>query len=257
MATFAAMSSSLSDSQDITELRKLPTGRDFSMSQPPLENASKTKSTMHQHPEDPINRIPVVPSHHRERNSSVHSPSQTPCSTEEEPPQQQQHQGIPPELGSLTAEVIFVVVCSAPLLLFSFLLGDITVTHEQFKRTLGMQNSALPWLLGAYTTPLSLSVVISGSLSDLTSPRTLILAAFAWLTLWNVVGAFAIHADCAVLFYLVRAMQGLSIGVLVSASMSILGRVYKPGLRKNQVFSAMAATSPFGFWLGAIQGGAP
>lgn len=35
-----------------------------------------------------------------------------------------------------------------------------------------------------------------------------------------------------------------------------LGRVYNPGRRKNQLFSAMAATSPFGFWFGAIQGGA-
>jgi hypothetical protein len=51
-------------------------------------------------------------------------------------------------------------------------------------------------------------------------------------------------------------MQGLSVGVIVSGSMSILGRVYAPGLRKTRVFSAMAAMAPFGFWLGAIQGGA-
>lgn len=53
-----------------------------------------------------------------------------------------------------------------------------------------------------------------------------------------------------------RAMQGLAVGVLVSGSMSILGRVYKPGKRKTQVFSTMAAMAPFGFWLGALQGGA-
>ena len=39
-----------------------------------------------------------------------------------------------------------------------------TTRQEEFKRALGMHNSELPWLLGAYTTPLSLSVVISGSL---------------------------------------------------------------------------------------------
>jgi MFS family permease len=156
----------------------------------------------------------------------------------------------------MTAEVIFVLVCSAGLLLFSFLLGDITVNQEQFKRALGMQNSELPWLLGAYTTPLSLSVVISGSLSDLVPPRMLMVGAFAWLTAWNVIGALTIRPGLVILFYIVRAMQGLSIGVLVSGSMSILGRVYTPGLRKNKVFSAMSATSPFGFWLGAVQGGA-
>lgn len=50
-----------------------------------------------------------------------------------------------------------------------------------------------------------------------------------------------------------RAMQGLAIGVLVSGSMSILGRVYKSSIRNNRVFSAMAATARLS--LGALQGG--
>ena len=151
---------------------------------------------------------------------------------------------------------VFVFVCSAGLLFFAFLLGDITVNQEAFKKALGITNSELPWLLGAYLLPLSLSVVISGSLSDLAPPRMIMVCAFAWLTVWNIVGVFCVQPSRAILFFIVRAMQGLSIGVLVSASMSILGRVYNPGLRKNRVFSAMSATSPFGFWLGCIQGGA-
>lgn len=71
--------------------------------------------------------------------------------------------------------------------------------------------------------------------------------AFACMTIWNAVGVFSIQPSRAILFYMVRAMQGLSIGVLVSGSMSILDRVYKPGLRKIQVFSAMSVTAPFGF----------
>ena len=80
--------------------------------------------------------------------------------------------------------------------------------------------------------------------------------AFAWLTIWNIIGVFSVRPKMAILFYMVRAMQGLSIGVLASGSMSILGRVYKPGRRKSNVFSAMSAGAPFGFWVGAIQGGA-
>lgn len=166
------------------------------------------------------------------------------------------YQGVPAELGSLTAEVIFVLVCSSGLLLFAFLIGDITVNQEEFRQALGIQNNALPWLLGAYNAPLSLSVVISGSLSDLTPPKMLMIGALGWLTIWNVIGALSIKPSLVILFYIARAMQGLSVGVLVSVSMGILGRVYNPGLRKNRVFSAMAATAPFGYWLGAIQGGA-
>lgn len=38
--------------------------------------------------------------------------------------------------------------------------------------------------------------------------------------------------------------------------MSMLGRIYKPGQRKNRVFAAMSAMIPMGFGIGALQGGA-
>lgn len=201
----------------------------------------------------------IKPGASRSRNEDI-SPSRMPGPAEEaDRPTQQpqsQSQGIPPELRSFTAELAFVMVCSAGLMLFSFLLGDVTVNQKQIIRALGMSSSNLPWLIGSFTTANGLSVVVSGSLMDLAPPKSLMVGAFAWLTIWNIIGIFLLKPSTAVAFFIMRAMQGLAIGVVVSGSMSILGRVYKPGLRKNRVFSAMAATSPFGFWLGAIQGGA-
>ncbi|KAJ5091893.1 hypothetical protein NUU61_006763 [Penicillium alfredii] len=165
-------------------------------------------------------------------------------------------QGIPPEISSFPAEIVLIMVCSAGLMLFSFLLGDMLAPQEQMKEALGITNTQLPWIVGAFNTANGLSVVISGSLTDLMPPKLLMVGAFAWLAVWNVVGAFSLHPSRYILFFVVRAMQGLAIGVLVSGSMSILGRVYTPGIRKNRVFSAMAATAPFGFSLGALQGGA-
>jgi MFS family permease len=164
--------------------------------------------------------------------------------------------GAPPEVGSLTKEIIFVLVCSSGQLLFASLQGNVNVNQETFKSTLGLQSSQLPWLNGSFLVALGLSVIIAGSVTDLAPPRLVIVAAFAWLMLWNIVGCFCLTPERAILYFLSRAFQGLAIGVLVSGSMSILGRVYKPGLRKTRVFSAMAAMAPFGFWIGALQGGA-
>ncbi|KAJ6171767.1 hypothetical protein N7470_000834, partial [Penicillium chermesinum] len=230
------------ESQDVTELHRVPTTRargDSHMG----EALEKLASTMSR-PEplhDGRADLCVMPSRRSERSTTRHSVKHMADVAEEElgSPNTSKFQGRPAELNSLTSEIIFVFVCSAGLLFFAFLIGDITVNQEAFKEALGITN-----------------IVISGSLSDLAPPRMIMVFAFAWLTVWNVVGAFCVHPSRAILFYIVRAMQGLSIGVLVSASMSILGRVYNPGLRKNRVFSAMSATSPFGFWLGCIQGGA-
>lgn len=167
----------------------------------------------------------------------------------------QKRQGVPPELSSFTAEVILVMVCSAGLMLFSFLLGDMLAPQQQLKAALGITNTQLPWVVGAFNCANGLSVVISGSLSDLAPPKSLMVGAFAWLGVWNIIGVFSLTPSRYILFFITRAMQGLAIGILVSGSMSILGRVYKPGVRKNRVFSAMAACAPFGFSLGCLQGG--
>jgi len=95
-----------------------------------------------------------------------------------------------------------------------------------FKNALGIQSTQLPWLQGAFSIANGLSVILSGSLTDLLRPKALIVGAFAWLVVWNCVGAFSITPARNILFFIVRSMQGLAIGVLVSGSMSILGRVF-------------------------------
>jgi MFS family permease len=164
--------------------------------------------------------------------------------------------GRPKELSSLSTELVFVLVCSSGQLFFSFFQGNVNVNQQAFRVALGIQNTELPWMVGSYLVALGLSVILSGSLSDLMPPRLVVVAAFVWLTIWNIIGVFSLTPSRSTLFFFMRAMQGLSVGVIVSGSMSILGRVYAPGLRKTRVFSAMAAMAPFGFWLGAIQGGA-
>ncbi|CAK4034509.1 related to transporter (major facilitator superfamily) [Lecanosticta acicola] len=185
-------------------------------------------------------------------------PSHLPSRYEEEgsPTGPRKSQGVPPELRNLTAEIVFVTVCSAGQLLFAFFMGDVNVNQQAFKTILGLEQGQLPWLVGSFLTALGLSVILSGSLTDLLPPKLLIVGAFVWLTIWNIIGVFSLTPSRSILFFIMRAMQGLAVGILVSGSMSILGRVYNPGQRKTRVFSAMAAGAPFGFWLGALQGGA-
>lgn len=193
--------------------------------------------------------------HRRRRPSHVPEPNQDGSQNEAAIPATPRG-GVPPELPNFAAEIILIMVCSAGLMFFSFLLGDMLVVQDYIREALGIANSELSWLVGSFNVANGLSVVVSGSMTDLTPPKIPMVGAFLWLMAWNIVGAFSLHPSRYVLFFFMRAMQGLAIGVLVSGSMSILGRVYKPGIRKNRVFSAMSATAPFGFFLGALQGGA-
>ena len=143
-------------------------------------------------------------------------------------------QGIPSELRNLASEVVFVLVCSAGQLLFAWFLADVNVNQAHFKQALGIKNTQLPWLIGSFNIANGLSVVLSGSLTDLLPPKSLIVGAFAWLSVWNIVGVFALTPTRSPLFFVMRAMQGLAVGVLVSGSMSMLGRIHNPGIRKTR-----------------------
>lgn len=165
-------------------------------------------------------------------------------------------QGVPPELPNFLAEVIFVLTCTAGQLVSALLIGHISVTQTVFADALGISSSQILWLLSSSSLASGLSVVVSGSLADLGPPKLLMVGAFIWEAVWMVVCAVAISPRLKILFFVARAMQGLAVGVLVSASMSILGRVCSPGIRKTKVFSFMAAGSPLGYWIGCVQAGA-
>ena len=206
---------------------------------------------------DPVLELAVIHSR-RAESAAGRGPSHGGGGFEDESgsPREPMSQGVPPELPNLLAEIIFVSVCSAGQVVFSLTYGHATVVQLPLRDALGIEAAQTPWVLGSSLLASGLSVIIAGSLADLAAPKLLMVGPFLWQAVWNSVIAGAIKPELKILFFVARAMQGLSVGVLVSASMSILGRVYNPGIRKTRVFSAMAGASPLGFWIGCMQGGA-
>lgn len=162
----------------------------------------------------------------------------------------------PPEFMNLAAECSFVCVCSMGQLLFAIYLANTFVNQVTLVVTLRGSESTTPWLIGSFLVANGVSVIISGSLADLTSPKWIVVGAFVWSALWNLVGVWSLDPSRMILYFVVKAMLGLAVGALCSAAMSMLGRVYRPGIRKNRVFAMMGAMIPMGFGVGALQGGA-
>lgn len=164
--------------------------------------------------------------------------------------------GKPAEFSTLAAECFFVCMCSMGQLLFAIYLASTFVNQLTIAEALDAPESFTPWLIGSFLVANGVSVVISGSLADHISPKWLVVGAFVWSAAWNIVGVWSLDPSRQVLYLVVRAMLGLAVGTLCSAAMSMLGRVYRPGMRKNRVFALMGAMIPMGIVVGALQGGA-
>ncbi|KAI8182075.1 putative MFS-type transporter [Colletotrichum sp. SAR 10_75] len=199
----------------------------------------------------------VLTVRHDQAEQSGHVHSSIPLApSEESTPSPTRTLGVPPEFSSFAEEIGFVCVCSMGQLLFAIHLAHSFVNQLTFIEALGTSTLNTPWLIGSFLVANGVSVVISGSFADLVSPKYLTCGAFVWLSMWSFIGAFSISPERIILFFIARSMAGLSVGTLCAAAMSMLGRVYRPGLRKNRVFSLMGAMIPMGFAIGAIQGGA-
>ena len=75
---------------------------------------------------------------------------------------------------------------------------------------------------------------------------------FAWFTLWSLVSGFVTSASVLIFC---RAMVGLGASAFLPAGIMLMGRVYRPGPRKNFVFSMYGAICPIGLFIGIFMGG--
>lgn len=163
----------------------------------------------------------------------------------------------PSEFRNLAAEIVCILVCSFGQFLFAAFNGQILVNQQVLVTTFGIPDSKTPWLIGSYFLANGVSVSICGSLVDLVPLKPLLLASFAWMTVWNFIGALTFRASYRwIMFHVVRTNQGLALGAMISGSISLLGKLYQPGIRKTRAFSLMACFPPIGFSIGALWGGA-
>ena len=202
----------------------------------------------------------ISPDGHYSSPAFIHngsSPQNTDGTQDVEKSKQQQIQPRPSIFPNLFAEVVCILVCSAGQLMFSWFMGNAEVDQLILVKDFNISSSHTPWFIGSFLLGNGVSVSISGSLLDLVAPRGFILGAFTWLTLSSILGAATAKTAYRWIFFLLsRTMQGLALGSLISGSISILGRLYHPGLRKTRVFALMAAFPPIGFSVGTMQGAA-
>jgi MFS family permease len=74
----------------------------------------------------------------------------------------------------------------------------------------------------------------------------------AWLFIWSLIAGFAKNE---LMVDICRALQGLGAAAFLPSGLMLLGSIYRPGPRKNLVFSIYGACAPLGFFIGIFCSG--
>jgi MFS family permease len=91
-----------------------------------------------------------------------------------------------------------------------------------------------------------------GRLTDMYGGYLVFNAGLIWFTVWTVITGFS---NTFVVLVVCRAMEGLGIAAFLPAGISLLGRIYRPGPRKNLIFGLYGAVAPLGFFSGLLMAG--
>lgn len=94
--------------------------------------------------------------------------------------------------------------------------------------------------------------MVFGRVSDIFGGYPVYVAGCAWLTIWSLIGGFSGND---IMLNFCRALQGLGPAAFLPSSVMILGSIYRPGPRKNIIFSIYGACGPIGFFLGILFAG--
>ncbi|RPB00233.1 putative MFS multidrug transporter [Choiromyces venosus 120613-1] len=153
---------------------------------------------------------------------------------------------------SIWSEVGFVLsICMAQLLTEYFVSG-FNVLVPSVVSALSIPAPSATWPASAFSLVVSCFLLPFGRLADMYGGKIMFVLGACWLVVWSVVAGVA---KTEITVDLARAFAGLGPAAFLPSSIMLLGSVYRPGPRKNLVFSMYGACAPLGFFLGIFFAG--
>lgn len=92
----------------------------------------------------------------------------------------------------------------------------------------------------------------SARLADIYGARLIFNVGLVWYIIWSFVAGWSKNY---IMLIVCRALQGLGPSMFLPAGIMLIGSIYRPGPRKNLVFSLYGAFSPIGFYSGICVSG--
>lgn len=159
----------------------------------------------------------------------------------------------PEAFSNAWTEIAFCFsVCMAQILTEYFLSGFILLLPKLIDE-LKIPTSSSVWPASSFSLVIASTLLVFGRLSDMYGSYAMYMAGLAWLMFWTVIAGFSRDQ---LMLNICRALQGLGPAAFLPSSVMLIGSTYRPGPRKNIVFSIYGACAVLGFFVGIIAAGA-
>ena len=133
-----------------------------------------------------------------------------------------------------------------------YFISGFNVILPTLNRDLAIPIASSTWPASAFALTAGSSLLVFGRLADMYGAQRVYMFGLIWFLIWTIIAGFAVNE---IMLDVARAFQGFGPAAVLTSGLSLLGSTYRPGPRKNLVFSFYAGAASVGFFVGILIGG--
>ncbi|KAL4799594.1 major facilitator superfamily-domain-containing protein [Aspergillus venezuelensis] len=158
----------------------------------------------------------------------------------------------PPSFSGAWSEVAFCFSIVMSQILAEYYISGSNVLLPTLIEELDFPPESAIWPSTSLSLAVTSTLLIFGRLTDMFGGYAIYIAGAGWLTISSILCGISQSWLMLVIF---RALQGLGLAAFLPSGVMILGKTYRPGPRKNFVFSLYGACAALGFFVGIFFSG--
>ncbi|KAJ4414992.1 hypothetical protein N0V85_002900 [Neurospora sp. IMI 360204] len=154
--------------------------------------------------------------------------------------------------SSTLEEVMFCGSILISMLMSEYFVSGFNIILPGIAGALDIPKESQTWPSSVFSLVTGSFLLPFGRLADMYGAYFIFTGGLAWMCIWCLIGGFSQNYQMLIV---TRALAGLGPAAFLPTGLMLLGTTYRPGPRKNLVFSLYSAFAPLGFFIGIILGG--
>lgn len=158
----------------------------------------------------------------------------------------------PASFPTMWSEVAFIFSIMMSQIMTEYFVSGFNVIIPTLIIALHIPESSVVWPASAFSLVIASTLLVFGRLGDMYGGFVVYISGLVWFAIWSLIAGFSINP---IMLDFCRALQGLGSAAYLPAGVMLLGNAYRPGPRKNVIFSLYGTCAVGGFFAGIFFAG--
>lgn len=158
----------------------------------------------------------------------------------------------PEVFTSIWIELGFCFALLGSMFVAEYFISGFNILLPDLAEALDIPANAQTWPASVFALVTGAFLLPFGRLADMFGGYLVFNVGLVWFLIWSIIAGFSQNY---VMLIVCRALQGFGPAAFLPSGIMLLGSIYRPGPRKNLVFSLYGAFAPVGFFTGIFFAG--